>query len=129
MQISLIEDLFQVQMNAFRFANHDLYIKTPILAAVAAFCWLVPIAAVYPPGALVVGLQASKFDTRFNVSVLHQKTLQETGRLNTIAMIWCDNETWTNASPMSTAPELQNMSTRQNCIWQPTLVSLPTPQN
>ncbi|KAH6618853.1 hypothetical protein C7974DRAFT_38251 [Boeremia exigua] len=75
LKVGLIEDLFQVQTNAMHFASLGLYIKTPVLAAVALFCWLVPIATVYPPGALIgaliVTLQISTIAAKFNVSVLH----------------------------------------------------------
>jgi hypothetical protein len=89
MQINLIEDLLQVQTNALRLVNHNLYLKTPLLAAVAVFCWLIPIATIYPPGALVVGLQDSTLDRQFNVSIFHQKSLLDTGKQNPIASIYC----------------------------------------
>jgi hypothetical protein len=102
MQISLIEDLFQVQTNAFCLTNHNLYIKTPILATVAAFCWLVPVATIYPPSALVVGLQISMVNTSFNVSGFHQNTLLDAEELGTIATIFCPfddvNDTFLDAA-------------------------------
>jgi hypothetical protein len=87
MQISVIEDLFQVQTNPFLLANRNLFLRTPLLATIAVFCWLVPIATTYPPGALVVGLESSTLDTRYNVSVFHLKSLPEKGNLVSVAMI------------------------------------------
>jgi hypothetical protein len=87
LQISLIEDLFQVQTNVFRLVNPNLYLRTPLLATVAAYCWLIPIATIYRPGALVVGLESSTLETHYNVSVFHQKSLPKNGRMNTIAYI------------------------------------------
>jgi len=89
-QISLIEDLFRVQTNPLRLLNHHLYFKTPMLVTVAVFCWLVPIATLYPPGTLVVGLQPSSIDQSFNVSVFHHRTLQDIADDNVIAQIRCD---------------------------------------
>jgi len=86
MQISIIEDLFQVQTNAFRLANRNIYLRTPLLAIVTAFCWLVPIATIYPPGALVVGIQASASQKNFTVSVLHHKSLLEMGEVPSITV-------------------------------------------
>jgi len=91
-QITLIEDLFQVQTNPLRLLNHHLYFKTPMLVAVAMFCWLVPIATLYPPGTLVVGLQPSSIDQSFNVSVFHHRTLQDVADDNVIAMIDCAHD-------------------------------------
>jgi hypothetical protein len=115
-QISLIEDLIQVQTNAFRFANHQLYLKTPVLAAVAAFGWLIPIATIYPPGALVVGLQDSRIATSFNVSVFHQKNIWDTQNPESIASIWCMDEDDEVSRLLSSFPEAaQNASLLQGC--------------
>jgi hypothetical protein len=77
MQISLIESLFQIQTNAYHFSNAQLTFKTPTLALVASFCWLIPLATVYPPGALIVGLESSVVNTRFNVSTFHRTSLAD----------------------------------------------------
>jgi hypothetical protein len=79
-----------VQTNALRFVNHQLYIKTPLLAIIASFCWLIPIATIYPPGALVLGIQTVSLNTRFNVSVFHAKDLMNTANQSTIAEISCE---------------------------------------
>lgn len=66
-----------MQTNPLHFLNYQLYFKTPVLVAVAIFCWLVPIATFYPPGTLIVGIQPSSIHTSFNVSVLHYKHLKD----------------------------------------------------
>jgi hypothetical protein len=109
MQISLIEDLFQVQANPFLLGNRNLYLRTPLLATVAAFCWLVPIATIYPPGALVVGLESSTLDTRYNVSVFHLKSLPENGYLVPVAMIL------TPYGPVSFPEAAQDESILRSC--------------
>jgi hypothetical protein len=62
-----------VQTNAFHLLSYELYLKTPALAAIAMFCWLVPIATVYPPGALTVELQTLELAMDFNISVFHDR--------------------------------------------------------
>jgi hypothetical protein len=86
-QVGLVEDLFQIQTNAFHLKRPHLYLETPVLAAIAVFCWLVPIATVYPPGALIVELENLALNTRFNVSVLHVD--DPFNDINYTAQIWC----------------------------------------
>jgi hypothetical protein len=135
-QISLIEDLFQIQTNAFRFVNHDLYLRTPLLAAIAAFCWLVPIATVYPPSALIVGLQTVALDTSFNVTILHQKSLLDLGKKPSIALIWCryyaepgdqGHQAYV-AKPPSFPEAAQNASLLSKCKYQDGLVDRVLPE-
>ncbi|KAH6639095.1 hypothetical protein C7974DRAFT_387870 [Boeremia exigua] len=92
LKVGLVEDLFQIQTNAFHLASPNIYIKTPILAAVAIFCWLVPIATVYPPGALVVELHNLLVDTCFNVSVLHGKNYSTSWSSLPLSTIQCWDE-------------------------------------
>jgi hypothetical protein len=89
-QIKLIEDLFQVQTNAFRLGNRNLYLETPILAVVALFSWLIPIATVYPPGALIVELETLRIDASFKVSSFHTKNFADIVYDRSIAKIFCD---------------------------------------
>jgi hypothetical protein len=70
-QIGLIEDLFQIQNNAFHLASSGVYLTTPVFGVVALFCWIMPIATVYPPGALIVELHVLPINTTYNVSVFH----------------------------------------------------------
>jgi hypothetical protein len=42
--------------------------------AFMGFSWLIPIATIYPPGALVVRLEPATFDTGFNVSTFDRDT-------------------------------------------------------
>jgi hypothetical protein len=81
-----------VQTNAIRLVNHELYLKTPLLAVIAVFCWLIPIATVYPPGALIVGIQTVALETSFNVSVFHDRDLLERGYKSSIAEIECQDD-------------------------------------
>jgi len=110
-QVSLIEDLFQVQTNPLRLSNYHLYSKTPMLVVVALFCWLVPIATLYPPGTLVVGLQPSAIEQSFNVSVFHYRTLQDVSDHNTIASISCAHDCTHNVCKGSFLPELAENAT------------------
>jgi hypothetical protein len=89
-QIKLIEDLFQVQSNVLRLGNRNLYLKTPILAVVAVFSWLIPIATIYPPGALVVNIETLRVDTNFKVSSFHTKGFTDIVHERSIAKISCD---------------------------------------
>lgn len=57
-KVKVIEDLFQMQENAFKLANYTLLRTMPAMMAIVAFCWLAPVAMVFPPGALVVELRA-----------------------------------------------------------------------
>jgi len=124
-QISLIEDLFQVQTNPLRLFNYHLYFETPMLVAVAMFCWLVPIATLYPPGALVVGLQLSPIDQSFNVSVFHHRTLQDIADENVIAAIRCDYDCTDDGCEGSFLQQLaENASLRATCRTLEGLVNL-----
>jgi hypothetical protein len=102
-----------VQTNPFHFSNYQLYFKTPTLVAVAVFCWLVPIATLYPPGTLVVGIQPSPIDKSFNVSVFHHRDLLDIEENNVIAKISCDwcaeNECVTALPPVTKVAENKTM--------------------
>ncbi|KAJ8119064.1 hypothetical protein OPT61_g81 [Boeremia exigua] len=78
LKIGLVEDLFQIQTNAFHLMSPNLYIRTPLLAAVAVFCWIVPLATIYPPSALSVELRSLWIPTEFNVSTFHVQNYQGT---------------------------------------------------
>lgn len=69
LSVGYIEELFQIRSNPFRLLNYALLRLTPTLLVVATFSWLVPIAMIYPPGALVVGLDTRNVAESFNVSV------------------------------------------------------------
>jgi len=128
-QISLIEDLFQVQTNPLRLFNYHLYFKTPMLVAVAMFCWLVPIATLYPPGTLIVGLELSPIDQRFNVSVFHHRTLQDIADDNVIAPIKCEYDCDTDGCRLRPPPfpeAVQNSSLLESCSWTRLVHIIPT---
>jgi hypothetical protein len=105
-KVGLIEDLFPIQSNAFRLASHHLSTQTSILAAVAIFCWMIPIASIYPPGVLTVGLEAKTFDALLNMSVFHKKDFKD----NTPSLaIFGPNCTWTGNS----SENIEHL--RENC--------------
>jgi hypothetical protein len=81
-----------VQTNPFHFFNYQLYFRTPVLVAIAIFCWLVPIATFYPPGTLVVGIRPASIEKSFNVSVLHHRDLLDIAQNNVIAHISCHSK-------------------------------------
>jgi hypothetical protein len=101
---------------------------TPTLAAIAAFCWLVPIAAVYPPGALIVGLQVATIDSPFNVSIFHQKSLLDYPNVAPIATIRCIHGFIIEMFP--TPPQFpeaaHNASLLENCTFNARLVDIDT---
>jgi len=124
-QIRLIEDLFQVQTNPLRLFNYHLYFKTPMLVAVAMFSWLVPIATLYPPGTLVVGLQSFPIGQSFNVSVFHHRTLQDIVDKNVIAEILCDQDCMDDDCKGPFLQQLaENASLLSTCRMQGLLVDL-----
>jgi hypothetical protein len=70
LDVGLIEELFQIRANVLRLFNPALIRYTPSLLVIALITWIIPIAAVYPPGAMTVGLEVRQVQTRFNVSVI-----------------------------------------------------------
>lgn len=82
LEAGLIEELFQIRANALRLFNPALVRYTPSLLVIATLTWLVPLATVYPPGALTVGLEVREIQEQFNVSVIPASgKLQRTGRI------------------------------------------------
>ncbi|KAF2819631.1 hypothetical protein CC86DRAFT_430414, partial [Ophiobolus disseminans] len=65
-----IEELFQIRSNALRLLHPALVLYAPVLTSVAIISWLLPVAMIYPPGALVVGLEYRQVAEVFNVSVI-----------------------------------------------------------
>jgi hypothetical protein len=84
-----------------------------VLAAVALFCWIVPIATVYPPGALTVGLRVASIDTNFNVSVFHVD--DPTKDIDTLSQIWCDD----NPLPALSLEYLAKQNFWKTCSLKP----------
>lgn len=68
LSVSIIEELFQIRNNPLRLMNYTLLLSTPTLLVIATFSWVVPTAMIYPPGALVVGLEGRNVPEKFNVS-------------------------------------------------------------
>jgi hypothetical protein len=62
LEIGLIEELFQIRENALRMLKPAVIRYAPLLLSIATLSWLLPVAMIYPPGALVVGLEVSRFN-------------------------------------------------------------------
>jgi hypothetical protein len=58
LRIGLIEDLFQIRSNVLSLLNPKVIQRTPLLFLVVLFSWLLPLATIYPPGALTVQTEA-----------------------------------------------------------------------
>jgi hypothetical protein len=69
-EVGLIEELFQVRANVFRLANPTLIRYAPVLCLIATLSWLLPVAMIYPPGALIVDLESYRFYKRIDASVV-----------------------------------------------------------
>ena len=70
LEVGLIEELFQIRANALRLLHPALIRYTPVLFSVAILSWLLPVAMIYPPGALIVGIEYRPVADVFNVSVI-----------------------------------------------------------
>jgi hypothetical protein len=75
LEVGLIEELFRIRSNPFRLFNHRLFRHAPILIIVATLSWLIPMAMVYPPGALIVNLDIQNVDGALNVSVFQPNSV------------------------------------------------------
>jgi hypothetical protein len=74
LQISMIDDLFQIRTNLLSLANLRVFRKAPILFLAATLSWLVPLATVYPPGALTIQSEMQTFFTNVNASIMNPKS-------------------------------------------------------
>ena len=122
-QIGLIEDLFQIQNNIFHLASSGIYLTTPVLAVVALFCWIMPIATVYPPGALIVELHLLPINTTYNVSVFHAHDYLYDTNPDALSEIWCNYDNFSNPNGIAplknyaeTLPELDIPSFLKTCV-------------
>ncbi len=73
LKISLIEDLFQIRSNVFELANLKNFRQAPVLFLAATLSWLVPLATIYPPGALTVQSELYTSLTNVNASIMNPK--------------------------------------------------------
>lgn len=71
LRVSLIESLFRVRSNAFELLNLKLARHAPILLLAAALSWVVGLATIYPPGALVIHSEPNWFLTKVNASIMN----------------------------------------------------------
>jgi hypothetical protein len=70
LEVGVVEELFQIRANAIRLLKPSVLRYAPTLFSIAMISWLLPIAMIYPPGALVVGLEYLHVPEQFNVSVI-----------------------------------------------------------
>lgn len=68
LQVATIEELFQIRANILRLLKPSVLRHAPVLFSLAVVSWILPVAMIYPPGALVVGLDNRAIPTHFNVS-------------------------------------------------------------
>lgn len=86
LKVGFIEELFQIRNNPLRLLNRSVLQHAPTLLAVAIFTWLVPIAMIYPPGALVVSVDSWNYAEKFNVSVIQPNHTYSQSR--NVSKIW-----------------------------------------
>jgi hypothetical protein len=79
-EVGLIERLFQIRSNPFLLFSRRLLIASPLLVGITVISWLVPVALVYPPGALVVDQERLLVESTFNVSVFKPDSRIELSR-------------------------------------------------
>ena len=71
LKISLIEDLFQMRNNILCLTNPGIFRKVPLLFLAAVLSWLVPLATVYPPGALTIQPELHTYFENVNASIMN----------------------------------------------------------
>lgn len=54
LKVGLIEELFRLRSNPLSLANPGILRNAPLLFFVATALWIIPIATIYPPGALTI---------------------------------------------------------------------------
>jgi hypothetical protein len=75
LQVDLIESLFQIRSNAMGLFNHKIVRHAPVLFITAALSWIVPLATIYPPGALTIRSEPHVFVTGVNASIMNPSPL------------------------------------------------------
>lgn len=73
LEVSLIEELFQIHANALRLFNPVILRYAPNLLLLATISWSIPLATTFPPGAMIVDLETRQLQQEFNVSVIPQQ--------------------------------------------------------
>jgi len=77
LQVSLIEDLFQIRSNIWGLFNHKLVRQAPIFFLVATMSWLVPLATINPPAALTIQSELVTAFTSFNAFTMNSTMAYE----------------------------------------------------
>lgn len=69
LEVQHIEELFQIRANALRLFNPALLRHSSSLVLLATMSWPIPVATIYPPGALTIVLESLSSEKSFNISV------------------------------------------------------------
>ncbi|KAH7412328.1 hypothetical protein DE146DRAFT_642829 [Phaeosphaeria sp. MPI-PUGE-AT-0046c] len=72
-----IERMFSLRTSLFAAINPQIAWKAPLLFSMGAYLWLLPVALIYPPGALIVSMDAYHSLQNLNMSVLNQTFANE----------------------------------------------------
>jgi hypothetical protein len=83
LRIGLIDDLFQIRSNVLGICNPEVFRKAPVLFLAATLSWLVPLATVYPPGALTIQSELHTSFTIENASIMNPEPLQVVEQVDT----------------------------------------------
>lgn len=67
-----IESMFNLKGSILAILNIQMAWKVPLLFSMGVYLWLLPVALIYPPGALIVSMDAYHSLQSRNMSVLNQ---------------------------------------------------------
>jgi hypothetical protein len=68
-----IERMFHLRRSLFAILDPRALWKTPLLFSMGAYLWLITVALVYPPGAVIVSIDVRHEPRSLNMSVLRQR--------------------------------------------------------
>jgi hypothetical protein len=77
LQVGLIESLFQVRSNIIELVNLRIARNALVLLAATKVSWLIPLATIYPPGALSVRSEQFVYMTVVNASIMNPPPSQK----------------------------------------------------
>lgn len=83
-----IERMFSLRTSLLASLNPQVAWKVPLLFSMGAFLWLLPVALIYPPGALVVSMDAHHSLQSLNMSVLNQTFPNDFSPLDVALHYW-----------------------------------------
>jgi hypothetical protein len=89
LQVELIESLFKIRSNAWGLFNYKIMRHAPLLFAAAALSWTIPLATIYPPGALTIRFESHTFTTGLNASIMNPPPVSaDSSQLPTLAEVF-----------------------------------------